>query len=194
MARGRKPSHVVASGQDSSGQAGIWATIRLMREFTVQDIEQKTRASRRSVHGYLKSLEASGRLERDKAVIPHQWKLIRDTGVEVPRLRADGSRVTQGNGTAQMWRVMRTVKFFTVEELAVTASTAETPVSHLTARSYAYTLAKAGYLKRREGEGGVTRFRFVRDTGPKAPEIQTTKQVFDRNTQEVVWPSRGDQP
>lgn len=50
-----------------------------------------------------------------------------------------------------------------------------------------FMVALVGYLTPLPREkGDVARYRFVRDTGAKAPQILSVKQLFDANTGEIV--------
>ncbi len=67
----------------------------------------------------------------------------------------------------------------------------EHPVAVQEAAFYCQYLARAGYLVV-TAEGGpnrATRFRLLpsRYSGPRAPQIQRIRQVWDANKQEVVW-------
>lgn len=131
-----------------------------------------------------------------------RYRLLRDEGADAPRLRRDGSRVTQGLAQEQMWRTLRMVRGDTnARELAAHASTPDVPVAEDAAHDYLMRLHIAGYLDRTAegkgigrgwGKGGTGRqaryrLRADRNTGPKPPMVCRTKVVFDPNLQAVVW-------
>jgi hypothetical protein len=181
-----------------------WAAIRELKEFTVRDVWYRTRLSKSTVQDYLQGLTAAGILRvtdtraADFGARAKVYALVRDVGMEAPRVRRDGTAVTQGLGREQMWRTMRILGEFSVRDLAVNASTEECQVAEKDAKDYSHFLAKAGYLVvtrpgKGIGKGGVqTRYRFIqqRFTGPKPPKIQRIKAVYDPNLQQVVWSSR----
>lgn len=175
-------------------RAALWAAMRSLKRFTPKELRYETRCSRDQVAEYVKSLVASGHLER---VAVGLYELVRDTGIEPPRVRRDGTPVTQGLGREQMWRTMKLLREFTAVDLAVASSTEETPVEHSSAQEYCQYLALAGYLTlaRRGkglGRGGVQAlYRFVpsRNSGPLPPMIQRVKAVYDPNLETVVWDS-----
>jgi hypothetical protein len=110
-----------------------------------------------------------------------QYLLIRDIGVDAPRLRRDGKPLPP-TGQQNMWTVIKIEGWFSVPGLAAAASTAETPVLPSTAAVYVRHLLAAGYLEQR-----CDRYRLISNTGGYAPMIQRTKVVFDPNLNRVVW-------
>lgn len=124
------------------------------------------------------------------------YALIRDVGIEAPRVTKDGKPVTQGLGNELMWGAMKVLKDFDHAELvgaiAEAAAKAGTSVSEETAKSYCTALCRAGYLvlvSPNRGPHAKARYRFVRarNTGPRAPLITKDKTVMDANTGEVVF-------
>ena len=110
-------------------------------------------------------------------------------------MRPDGSAVTQGAGTGAMWRSMKILGSFTAPELALLATTDVARVTEETAKTYLRFLERAGFVARVEKarpghKPSKDRWRFVksRDPGPLPPQIQRIKQVFDPNSDTVVWP------
>lgn len=198
----RKPVNEVKSLQTRDA---IWEAIRKIggsnAVFTSREVRRETCCSRSQIDEYIAGLTAAGYLrivaEKDKPGSSHLYTLENDCGIEAPRVRRDGSAVTQGLGREQMWRTMRLLKEFTALDLAIQASTEEAVVQPQTATEYCRYLALAGYLTviskgRGKGSGGVpSRYRFVptRNSGPMPPMLQRTKQVFDPNLDQVVWSS-----
>ena len=124
------------------------------------------------------------------------WKLVRDVGVDAPRVTKDGKPVTQGLGNELLWQAMKPLKEFDYAELvaavAERAVAAGIRVSAETAKSYCIWLARAGYLSIAQVNNGThskIRYRFVRsaDTGPRAPLVTKRKEVLDGNTGELKW-------
>ena len=147
------------------------------------------------VRDYLIGLENAGYLKRyeepRKSGEPVRYALVRDVGVEAPRVRKDGTTPEGGLGREQMWRTLRIIGDCTASELADAASTHQVAVAENTANEYLRFLAAAEYVATiRPGSPGVqARYRLVssRWTGPRAPMIQRTKQLYDPNTGEVVY-------
>jgi hypothetical protein len=197
----RKPVHTIRHGESRDA---IWATIRELVTFTVRDIWLHTRLSKSTIQDYLQGLARAGYLTitgtrpadfGSKATI---YTLTRDVGIDAPRVRRDGSLVTQGLGRELMWRTMRILGEFSARDLAVTASTEDCPVAEKEAKDYSHFLHKAGYLAlvragKGTGNGGIlNRYRFIkaRFSGPKPPMIQRVKAVYDPNLEKVVWSSQ----
>lgn len=201
---GRKPVHLTANAKRPEGRQVMWEAIRKLRVFTLADLQTKTRIQEGALRSYVEALAKGGYLSRERPTervngcFPRiTFTLQRDIGVEAPRVRKDGSQVTHGLGREQMWRTMRIIGDFNWHELAVQASTETQPIAEQEAAFYLQYLNRAGYLVV-TAEGGpnkATRYRLLpsRYTGPKAPQIQRIRQVWDANTQQVVWrPEDGD--
>lgn len=205
----RRPAHTLPAGALSSRDV-IWAAIRAQDgEFSVLDVEGtahriggRRRIALATIKTYLQSLAAAGYLEwrqcRDTESgrwSRARWRLVRDVGVEAPRVTRDGRAVQQGAGRQQMWRAIRILAEFTATELAIAASTPEHIVAQGEARAYLGILAQAGYLvvTRRGVPALPTRYRLVqaRWSGPRAPMVQRVKALWDPNLGAIVWSGRG---
>lgn len=189
----RKP---IDKQQPAECRQAIWEWIRAHaaqhgpnHAFAVADID--VMLDRSTVRDYLKSLHLAGYLGlyNDPAAnlpkgTPNLYYLAEDCGVDAPRLRKDGTPVTQGIGRQQMWNAMRISKEFTIADLELNGSTDDYRVAESEAKSYCQTLDKAGYLVR----NGQT-YRLIPSmwTGPHPPQIQRTRQVYDPNLRKVVW-------
>ncbi|WNL39856.1 hypothetical protein RN346_04675 [Halomonas sp. PAMB 3232] len=179
----------------------IWEALRALAvdgtSITTRAItlEMANAVSQDRVRDYLIGLEKAGYLERKdtarKTGQPIEYSLTKDVGVEAPRVRKDGSTPEGGLGREQLWRTLRIVGNCTAGELADAATTPKVTIAEATANEYLRFLAAAGYVVvARAGSPGIpTRYRAVasRWTGPLAPMIQRTKQLYDPNTGKVVY-------
>lgn len=167
----------------------IWAWLRKVKSVTVKELSVDTGLEMSSVRDYLRGLTNGGYLEEDKSGRSSVFTLVRDVGVDAPRVRKDGSKVTQGQGRINMWRTMRILRRFSAIELAVSASTESCEVLQSSADDYIKHLCRAGYL-RQDGDG---RFLFLEHmfTGPKPPMVQRVKRVWDQNLNQVMWSEDG---
>jgi hypothetical protein len=181
------------NGYDS--RQAMWDIIRKIRTFTVRELHQETTLEISTVRDYVKGLCKAGYLAIEatkkasgtpgsvsaKAAV---FSLEKDVGVDAPRVRKDGTKVTQGQGRINMWRTMRVVGDFTAQELAIKASTPDCIIKVATAVDYAAHLCYAGYLRKRKN-----RYLFLQAnyTGPKPPMIQRVKRVWDQNLKKVMW-------
>lgn len=198
MAVTRKPVHLQAQGPKGDRQH-MWEVIRKMHRtswpITVRQVWEKASewGPKGRVRDYITGLVAAGYLRPiEGAPGPAvQYELIKDCGMEAPRVRKDGTEVTQGRGREQMWRTVKIIGDFTARDLAQAASTPAFTVAENTAKDYCTMLAGAEYLATtRKGSPGVpARYRLVQSrwTGPRAPMIQRLKQLYDPNTGEVVY-------
>ena len=174
----------------------MWQAIRgATGTFTVSDIATAIGAPQKSVRDYLGCLAAGGYVDHTPAEVRGQsgtFKLLRDTGHHAPRLRPDGRPVQQGKASEQLWRSMCILKQFTYRDLMETATV---PIPEGTAKAYCRTLLATGYLrvlrKAEPGRGQIALYALVRQSGPKSPQVQRVKRVFDPNTGDVYMP--GDQ-
>lgn len=188
----RKPIHLQAAGKLTPRER-IWQALRALRRgFSRGDLvvylrRNGPRVEESTIQTYLDGLCAAGFIGREHVFATGAlYQLMRDAGVEAPRVTRNGKPVTQGAGTQNLWTSMRAQKAFDYRELIGTAAVAIAPAS---AKSYCRMLERAGYLVAdRAGKGGIpTRYRLVRNTGPLAPMIQRVKHVYDPNLGEVVW-------
>jgi len=183
----RKP---IDQQQPHECRQAMWDWIRNRspyKSFTWKDIADGN-LSQKTVQDYLRGLENAGYLEsthdihRNKPVL---YRLKKDTGVDAPRVRIDGTIVTMGDGRRQMWNTIQVLKNFTLQDMIFNASTGKHAVAESEAKTYCQYLAKAGYLK----SLGHQLYKLVPGmwTGPHPPQIQRTKQVYDPNLKKVVW-------
>lgn len=205
----RKPITTYAGGKGPRQR--VWEGIRRLASasdeaFTDRDIWVASEDAERDINmgtirdyrqaltnaGILGVAEASGRFK------PGSYRLLKDEGLEAPRVRKDGSRVTMGLAQEQMWRTLRLHTADTnARELAAHASTEAVPVALAAAEDYLQVLYHAGYLLcTREGRGLGTkgngilaryRLRRERNTGPRPPMVCRTRVVYDPNEDKVVW-------
>ncbi|HEY9081307.1 hypothetical protein [Magnetovibrio sp.] len=200
----RKSSDAIANSKMPYGRDAIWAAIRTLHKrngesgFTRRDIytECGYEISRGTIQTYTDSLTNAGIIAiTDQPGQQFQstiYLLVKDVGAEAPRIRKDGSEVTQGLGTEAMWRTMKALNAFTAGELCLAASTSKAQVSEPAALDYLKFMRCAGYIREvsKGAPGKPARYAFIRsrDPGPKPPQIQRVKQVFDPNSKTVVWP------
>lgn len=164
----------------------IWTAMRQEKTFTQSRIAELAECKSPKVRDYLHSLKASGYVRLIQAYTPRTqalYELVRDTGVDAPRVRRDGSALPPG-GRRRMWDAMRILEVFTITELVEASSLPEAPVAFNEAQNYCAWLARGGYLA---GKGAVWRFIPVKFTGAKAPQIVRVKALFDPNLGKFVY-------
>ncbi len=183
---GRKPMDKL-NGYDS--REAMWAVIREKQTFMVRDIHQETTLDISTVRDYIRGLANAGYLSEEGDISGKVFTLIRDIGIDAPKVRKDGSAVTQGQGQVNMWKAMRTLQVFSPRDLAVNASTRTCTVQQASAEGYCRHLCHAGYL--RQDDHGSYFFIPHMYSGPKPPMIQRVKRVWDQNLKKVMWSDDG---
>jgi hypothetical protein len=186
----RKPAHLEYAGGKSPRQR-IWEKIRAYHAgqaepFTLNRLVADLPGTihKDTTKTYLKSLVAARYVIRLTGN-DERFILTRDNGVEAPRVRKDGSEVTQGRAQENLWRTLRSLNHtVSYHELAAMASTQDYPVSPEFARDYLGNLLKAKYVNR---IGKKYHLNPARNTGPRPPMIQRISQIFDPNLGKVVW-------
>ncbi|WP_031296160.1 hypothetical protein [Pseudogulbenkiania ferrooxidans] len=193
-----------ATRMESSGGRGafqrIWDAIRARRDdFTMLLIHSDTLATEGAIGHYLNALALGGYIERINQRTSYaeqqRFRLVKDTGIEYPRLDAKGRPIARDLCTEALWRTMRIVGGeFSTRELAAMASTPERPIAHSTASLYIGQLVKAGYVikaksTRVAGKRSTPRYRFLpqRYSGPRPPVVGRNAYVYDPNLDKVVW-------
>jgi hypothetical protein len=163
----------------------MWAAMRQEKAFTQARIASLAVCEKKTAQGYISGLAAAGFVVRRRASKRTEavYDLVKDVGVDAPRVRADGTMLP-ASGRTRMWNAMRILKAFTVDELVNTASLPEAPIAESEAALYCTWLARGGYLVQR-GEGW--QFIPAKFTGAKAPQILKIKALFDPNLGEVVY-------
>lgn len=185
----------------------VWAEIRSQAQagsFSIREIAHNTHLGVDTVRDYMVGLCNAGYLVKVERPMPGSFKaqyyvLSRDCGIEAPRVRKDGTEVVMGRGREQMWRALGIMAQkgirFTFRDLCLYASTNEIPVADDDAKHFIRYLHAAGYLLQVEaGKPGVpARYRMMQSkwTGPKPPQIQRVRQLYDPNLKKVVWSEDG---
>lgn len=205
--RGRKPAALVAAqarGQ-STGQDAIWEAMRALQVFTTQQlwlaVEKRRGGNIYTIRSYVARLLKAGYLAVESTVtrgsiVTRTYRLVRNVGVDAPRLTKDGRQSTAGLQFEQMWTAMRRLADFNHRDLAIYASTDQVTVHEEHAKHYVAGLNRAGYLVLTEaGKHSVSLSRFrlnpTMNTGPKPPLLQKLEAVYDRNLRRVVWQQNG---
>lgn len=181
----------------------IWSKVREHQTFAIQDIllnaPKHHKLDGNKVRYYLNGWESAGNLssimtEKQHGVFGHKtYTLIKDTGIEPPRVDPKGKKITTGLGREQMWRTMRMTGQFTYQQLANLSSTDEVLVSEIDAKKFVESLHQAGYLrlvKKGHKEFGLALYQFkpAAWTGNKPPSIRKMNVVFDQNRHEIMYP------
>lgn len=208
---GRNPINEEIHGGQSPRQR-IWVQIRKHKDgFTQAQLVKLAKANESIVKDYVRVLAIAGFIavcDTQKVgpgvCVRKIYKLVRDYGIEAPQINKKGELVERATVNEAMWGTIRRVlkgKQFNHQELASFASTETQAISQETAKTYIYYLTAAGYLNCvaeavRGKKHALAKYVFKAnmDTGPRAPMIQRTKQVYDPNKNKVMFVEQtGDQ-
>lgn len=194
---GRKPAPLERVGALTPRER-IWAAMRRMQRWDLYTLSRRAQAADETVQTYCASLLKAGFVARDRAQTktakgsfgPCQYRLVRDVGLDAPRVRRDGSLIEIATARERMWAALKVLQTFTSRELVMVASVEGAPVSEQDAKSYLKHLSRAGYLSVRRRPGRLSHYRLHRamDTGPKPPIVQRVKRIYDPNLDRVIEP------
>lgn len=206
--KGKAPLGQINGGKGPRQRA--WDAMRAKRgeKWTLAEIMKTGRVNESSIRWMVRGLERAGYVEEVERVKSARsgpactgtiwYRLIRDTGVEAPRLNSNGepTYTRLGRGRENLWQAMRHfLSDFTHYELAAYARTPEVPISDVSAQTYVLALAAAGYLEcvkpvcRVRGRASPGRYRLLphMNTGPRPPILTHSRSVFDTNQARLVW-------
>lgn len=200
MARQKVQAELVGG---KSPRQRVWDVVRARREhFTMADLSVQSNVNTGTTKTFLRSLLKGGWVEvtnpeeakKNGVMVEWTYRLVRDNGTFAPRIRKDGSEVTQGRGNELIWQTMRHLDSFDFYELAALSSTETTTVAVSTVKTYLKFLLKAGYLavitpaKATFGKGTKpSRYKLAKYTGPRPPMVQRVDWVYDQNLNKVMW-------
>lgn len=200
MRTGRKPVHLAMTGGKAPRQI-VWEALRMLAKssqaVTTYSIARRTGQDDEAVRDYLRGLAKAGIIRQLSTIGRRdaEWELLKDEGIEAPRVNRAGSRQAP-EAVEFIWRALRIMGELSAEEAAEQAAAGGTPITEDAARRYLQRLANAGYLARSGGiPGHPARYRLIpaRNSGPLHPIYQRhgCQQIFDPNLGAVVW-SQGE--
>jgi len=192
---GRK-THLVVSGSKEPRQR-IWESIRVLAPgFSINDIARRSGQMPRVINEYFSSLAKAGIiqvLESPAGKESTVYSLVRDEGVEHPRLNRKGERTHLHLITENIWRSIRILKgSFTADTVLHTASAGGVRMTIIRVRQYLHALTEAGYLEKTECDRNTPESYQLNNgmhTGPLPPEIRKldSLQVYDPNLGKLVY-------
>ncbi|SIP95304.1 hypothetical protein [Bosea sp. TND4EK4] len=141
----------------------------------------------RLVRGYLGFLTSEKVIARTGDGLAARYRIM-SSGDAPPHRRG---HVSGGERQHAIWNSIRSLRTFSIAELAVTSATDEVPVSQDGALDYVSGLVRAGYVR---ASGTVHRSRVrlyslipARNTGPRAPILARGSSIsFDLNLMRSV--------
>lgn len=195
MRCGKAPIHLAMTGGKLPRQR-MWETIRDLgkggAEFSTYTVARRTGEEDEATRTYLMAL-AKAEIVKRLSVKGRDgtWTLLKDEGVEAPRVNKHGERVPP-EAVEFIWRALRILGELTAAEAANQVAAGGSAITEDGARIYLQGLALAGYTVRSGGTPGVpASYRLVpsRNSGPLHPIYQRSSyyQIFDPNLCKVVW-------
>lgn len=182
----RKPTTLQLAVPYPTDREKIWATVRALGQFTARRLEKHSGTKMATIKEYLPALIKAGHVEAINELRPgaeRLYALKEDCGADAPRLRRDGTSIPP-DGRTRMWQALPVLSSFNPAELAHAASLPEAPVAVREAEYYCRWLERGGYVLGGPGP------RYIgvpsRRHGPKAPQVQRVKRLYDPNTGEVL--------
>ncbi|USS57010.1 hypothetical protein [Pseudomonas kermanshahensis] len=192
---GRK-AHLVVTGTKEPRQR-IWESVRVLSlAFSINDIARRSGQMPDDINRYFKALVKAGIIkvvETPAGKVGRVYSLVKDEGVDHPRVNGRGERTYAHLATENIWRTIRILNGnLTAESVAQAASSGEASLTVIKVRQYLNALTEAGYLEKTEFDVTTPEvYRLVpgKYTGPRPPEIRKldSLQVYDPNLGKLVY-------
>ncbi|CAM5396807.1 hypothetical protein AFEL58S_01970 [Afipia felis] len=129
----------------------------------------------RLVKGKIAEIVGTGK-KLENGTCENLYRLLKRPAA-TPSLRRDGTHLSTP-AQQRLWTAIRTLRKFTLDELAYAAGDSTGPVSELTTRRYVVHLSSEYLIS--EGDRRY-RLKPSMNTGPAAPKILRTHVVWDSN-------------
>lgn len=206
-------SSILTSGENLMNKAmpqqtprqRVWLAIRKFKnDFTLLQVAEEGAMKESSARDFITGLQKAGYIQVayeqpivGKRVKRLHYKLVRDIGYNAPSVDREGFETKPAQANKAMWNTLRILKrAINAEELAALSSNDELNISITTANTYLQLLHSAGYLfiaqKHQNMTGKKAKYQLLErmNTGPIPPQIQRAKQVFDPNTNQLMYSER----
>jgi hypothetical protein len=152
-------------------------------DFSAQQIADATEMSRHRAAAFLRQLFKEGRLEvtwHGRSSATNRYRLI-----DASPLAEKTHKPKRAKAMQRVWNSCRIMRAFTLDDVIATAQ-----VAHSTAKRYVKSLQRAGLIRVRGTEHGITIYRLNVDCGQAAPEL-TPDGIF-APTRRTFYPYRED--
>ncbi len=192
----RKPAQLEMIGGKSARQR-MWELMRSSRlqgKFSGVHIIDHANVSSETYCTYIQCLEAGGFIEAmdKKKRVLRTYRILKDCGIEAPKLTRDGKPSKTGLGIEAVWRTLRMMKNVDLDVSSISSHISAAGVDLMVSsiRVYLQALKRAGYLTV-VMPATYNRMERIRlkpdmDTGPRPPQIQKVKTVYDPNLNKVM--------
>lgn len=172
----------------------VWDMLRSkVRDLMVSDVREQVGISYFKSKSLLNSWVLSGHVHRYRTINPdtkcpqQAYELLLDCGQQPPQVDGKG-KPKPCSGNELVWRTLRILKVCNANQIVASATDATATLNTRAVRQYLRQLHMAGYLVMIEqGQGLLAVYRLMHNTGPRAPEVQRGKKVYDGNLGVVVY-------
>lgn len=173
----------------------MWDIARTAQaKFTVHEVRRQVKGEITSgrVRAWLDKWQAAGYVVRtvDNSKHPptYLYEVINDCGQQPPQVDNQG-RFKKQSTQDIVWRTVRILKNFNARQIIASANDGETTLNEKAVRYYLFHLHDAGYITCLNADDNQTlaQYRLTVNTGPKAPEVQRGKKIYDGNLGMVVY-------
>lgn len=133
-------------------------------------------------------VEATEETPMNAVCATYRYKLIKDIGQQPPQIDGKG-RIKPTAANDLIWRTLRILKNCNAHQIIASGSTPETLLKISYVRQYLRALYLAGYLKAMplRHPRALASYQLIKNTGPKAPEVQRGKKIYDGNLGLIVY-------
>ena len=174
----------------------MWEAIRNANgDFVALEIVQQSKCDLHNVYHYLRALTKANFLSANEVPSTKRkgdrptkrYTLLKNTGIEAPRINSKGEQVVAGPKYELLWRTLRISKTVPTQQLVDHAAAAGLKITPRSVNLYTKALIDAGYIHvtGRDGHRQFTLKPYM-NTGPRPPQIQNIKAVYDPNLNKVM--------
>lgn len=172
----------------------VWDLLRVPdASVTVSGICDSIDISYYKAKSLLDSWIKSGHAKRTQGTNPktsrpqYAYEIVRDCGQEPPQVDGKGD-AKACSGNELVWRTLRILKVCNANQIADCATDSMATLNIRAVRQYLRQLHIAGYLMMVDApRGQLAVYRLMHDTGPRAPEVQRGKKIYDGNLGLMVY-------
>lgn len=173
----------------------VWDIVRKSETgLSVRDVRHQVvgEITYNRVKAWLDKWQAAGYVARtaDTSTYPtvYLYEVIHDCGQKPPQVDGNGTPKKQ-SGNEIVWRTARILKNFNARQVIASANDGDTQLNEKAVRQYLLHLYDAGYITwvNADDTQALAQYVLTVNTGPKAPEVQRGKKVYDGNLGIIVY-------
>ncbi len=193
--QGRKPIQLELVGGKPTRQR-IWEQIRKHRlGFQIATVSEHSSTSLEATKKYIQCLEKGGFILKvsDAPFEKAEYQLLKDNGIESPKINSDGELITMGLAQEAMWRCLRIRKEIDAWGIYHQVEATGIVITMDNVRRYLRMLKRAGYLRvvspaiPHKKKTEILALIGAMNTGPRPPQVQRVGIVYDPNLNKVMY-------